>query len=91
MADPLREHLRSVTARARGRAPAALPHLPRVRSGRATAGYHLQVRRDGDEMVAEHVFEDRHSGAPGIAQGGAVATVVDDVLGFLLYVAMRRA
>lgn len=52
----------------------------------AAEGYHLQVRREGDEMVAEHVFEERHSGAPGIAHGGAVATVVDDVLGYLLYV-----
>jgi acyl-coenzyme A thioesterase PaaI-like protein len=51
------------------------------------SGFHLQVRRDGDELVAEHTFVDRHSGAPGIAHGGAVATVVDDVLGFLLYVA----
>jgi acyl-coenzyme A thioesterase PaaI-like protein len=51
-------------------------------------GFHLQVRREGDEVVAEHVFEDRHGGAPGIAHGGAVATVVDDVLGFLLYVAV---
>jgi len=51
------------------------------------AGFHLQVRREGDEVVAEHTFADRHSGAPGIAHGGAVATVVDDVLGFLLYVA----
>ena len=50
-------------------------------------GFHLQVRREGDEVVAEHTFADRHSGAPGIAHGGAVATVVDDVLGFLLYVA----
>ena len=50
-------------------------------------GFHLQVRRDGDEVVAEHVFEQRHQGAPGIAHGGAVATVVDDVLGFLLHVA----
>lgn len=53
----------------------------------AEQGYHVQVRRDGDDVVAEHVFEPRHSGAPGIAHGGAVATVVDDVLGFLLYVA----
>jgi acyl-coenzyme A thioesterase PaaI-like protein len=52
----------------------------------AAQGFHLQVRREGDEVVAEHVFENRHSGAPGIAHGGAVATVVDDVLGFLLYV-----
>lgn len=50
------------------------------------SGFHLQVRRVGDEVVAEHTFADRHSGAPGIAHGGAVATVVDDVLGFLLYV-----
>ena len=50
-------------------------------------GFHLQVRREGDEVVTEHTFADRHSGAPGIAHGGAVATVVDDVLGFLLYVA----
>ena len=49
-------------------------------------GYHLQVRREGDEVVAEHTFAEHHSGAPGIAHGGAVATVVDDVLGFLLYV-----
>jgi acyl-coenzyme A thioesterase PaaI-like protein len=51
------------------------------------SGFHLQVRREGDEVVAEHTFADRHSGAPGIAHGGAVATIVDDVLGFLLYVA----
>jgi acyl-coenzyme A thioesterase PaaI-like protein len=53
----------------------------------AAQGFHLQVRRDGDDVVATHVFEPRHSGAPGIAHGGAVATVVDDVLGFLLYTA----
>jgi acyl-coenzyme A thioesterase PaaI-like protein len=51
------------------------------------SGFHLQVRREGDEVVAQHTFAERHGGAPGIAHGGAVATVVDDVLGFLLYVA----
>ena len=49
-------------------------------------GFHLQVAREGDDVVTEHVFEDRHSGAPGIAHGGAVATVVDDLLGYLLFV-----
>jgi acyl-coenzyme A thioesterase PaaI-like protein len=50
-------------------------------------GYHLQVRRDGERsVVAEHLFTVEQTGAPGIAHGGAVATVVDDVLGFLLYV-----
>src|SRR5688500_20172996 len=51
------------------------------------SGFHLQVRREGDEVLAEHTFADRHSGAPGIAHGGAVATVVGDVLGVLLCVA----
>ena len=36
-------------------------------------------------MHAEHVFDERHVGAPGIAHGGAVATVLDDLFGFLLY------
>lgn len=52
----------------------------------AEAGYHLAVRRDGDGVQAVHAFQERHSGAPGIAHGGAVATVVDDLFGYLLYV-----
>lgn len=86
MADPLRAQLQSFAVPPPG--DVLPPHYPTCLGcgPDATAGYHLQVRRDGDEMVAEHVFEDRHSGAPGIAHGGAVATVVDDVLGFLLYV-----
>jgi acyl-coenzyme A thioesterase PaaI-like protein len=53
----------------------------------APHGYHLQVRRDGDDaVVCDHVFGVEQSGAPGIAHGGAVATVADDVLGYLLYV-----
>ena len=49
-------------------------------------GHHLQVRRDGDRVAAEHVFDARHMGAPGVAHGGALATVIDDLYGFLLYV-----
>lgn len=37
-------------------------------------------------MVARHVFDSRHRGAPGIAHGGAVVTVLDDMVGMLLYV-----
>jgi acyl-coenzyme A thioesterase PaaI-like protein len=48
-------------------------------------GHQLQARRAGDHIVAEHVFDTRHVGAPGIAHGGAVATVFDDLLGFALY------
>lgn len=36
-------------------------------------------------MFARHVFDARHSGAPGIVHGGAVATVVDDLFGFVLH------
>ena len=48
-------------------------------------GHHLTVHRRGDEVHAVHVFDERHVGAPGIAHGGAVATVLDDLFGFLLY------
>jgi acyl-coenzyme A thioesterase PaaI-like protein len=48
-------------------------------------GHHLEVRRAGDGVVAVHVFDRRHEGAPGIAHGGAVATVIDDLYGFLQY------
>lgn len=80
------DHLRAVRDKLGG--DVLPPHYPTCLGcgPDAPQGYHLQVRREGDEVVAEHVFEDRHSGAPGIAHGGAVATVVDDVLGFLLYV-----
>lgn len=86
MSDQVAAHLSDVVGRI---GDAVLPpHYPTCLGcgPDAPEGFHLQVRRDGDGVVAEHVFEDRHSGAPGIAHGGAVATVVDDVLGFLLYV-----
>ena len=86
MSDPVLDHLRSIKDRVDD--DVLPPHYPTCLGcgPQAPQGYHLQVHREGDEVVAEHVFEDRHSGAPGIAHGGAVATVVDDVLGFLLYV-----
>ncbi len=69
-----------------GRLPPHSPHC--LGCGPDSAeGFGLQVHRDGDEVVATHTFTGRHTGAPGIAHGGAVATVVDDLLGFLLYVA----
>lgn len=48
-------------------------------------GHHLEVVRDANGVLARHVFDARHTGAPGIAHGGAVATVVDDLFGFVLY------
>ena len=82
----VREHLRGVLDSLGGDGLLP-PHYPTCLGcgPQAAQGFHLQVRREGDEVVTDHVFEVRHSGAPGIAHGGAVATVVDDVLGFLLY------
>jgi acyl-coenzyme A thioesterase PaaI-like protein len=39
----------------------------------------LRFRRQGDEVTAEHVLADRFHGAPGIAHGGIVATLLDEV------------
>lgn len=54
-------------------------------------GHHLQVHRDGDQVVAQHTFDERHMGAPGIAHGGAVATVFDDLFGFVLFIVGKLA
>ncbi len=52
----------------------------------AQAGLHLEVSLVGDEVVAEYAFGGEHSGAPGIDHGGTVAALVDDLLGYALYV-----
>lgn len=86
--DAVRAHVRAVQGLAfEGQLPA---HYPTCLGCGADAvhGFHLEVHRDGDEVVATHVFTSPQGGAPGIAHGGAVATVCDDVLGFLLYVAL---
>ena len=96
---PVRAHLDDVLAQLADPADAPAggrplpPHYPTCLGcgPDAEQGFHLQVRREGDEVVTEHVFAARHSGAPGIAHGGAVATVVDDVCGFLLYLAEAPA
>lgn len=48
-------------------------------------GHHLRALRHGDGVQAWHTFDNRHVGAPGIVHGGAVATVVDDLYGCLLF------
>lgn len=49
-------------------------------------GLGLRAWREGDEIRGEVTFGAHHSGAPSFAHGGAVATALDDCLGFLLYV-----
>lgn len=49
-------------------------------------GLGLEAWRDGDEIRGRVTFDEHHSGAPAFAHGGAVATALDDCLGFLLYI-----
>lgn len=86
MSDQIRAHLQQVAGQLD--ADVLPPHYPTCFGcgPESPDGFGITVRRDGDEVVATHVFEERHSGAPGIAHGGAVAVAVDDVLGYLLYV-----
>lgn len=47
-------------------------------------GIAVDVRREGDEMVAEVELGPAFEGAPGRSHGGIVAAIFDDILGYLL-------
>ena len=51
-----------------------------------TAGFGLQAYASevADAVEAEHTFDERHMGAPGVAHGGATAAILDDLFGFVL-------
>ena len=49
------------------------------------AGLRLVVETTAAGVRAVHQFDDRQTGAPGIAHGGLVAAAYDDLFGFLLY------
>jgi len=48
-------------------------------------GLGLRAWQDGDEVRGVVTFSEHHTGAPVFAHGGAVATALDDCLGFLMY------
>ena len=76
------------------REPGALPpHWPTCFGcgPEAEAGLHAVTRKVGDEVHCRYTFTSRHEGAPGIAHGGAVAALVDDVCGGLLFVVREPA
>jgi len=76
------------------REPGALPpHYPTCFGcgPEAEYGMHVVCRLDGDDLRTTYTFSDKHSGAPGIAHGGTVAALVDDVCGFSLFVLRRPA
>ncbi len=98
MPDEAPENLRSYDARLRAgqvdREPGTLPpHYPSCFGcgPEAEFGLHVQARRVGDEIHSRHTFVPQHAGAPGIAHGGTVAALVDDVCGFLLFVVQQPA
>jgi len=43
------------------------------------AGLQLRFRRRGDVVVADHTIAKRFHGAPGIAHGGIIATLLDEI------------
>ena len=49
------------------------------------AGLRVAAHREGDDIVATHSFGEQHSGAPGIAHGGLVAALVDELLGYVVW------
>lgn len=54
-------------------------------SGRANPmGIAMQPRREGDRIVADVNFGAAFEGAPQRAHGGAVAAVMDDIMGYVL-------
>ena len=76
------------------REPGALPpHYPTCFGcgPEASWGLHLVTRLVGEELRATYAFSNRHSGAPGIAHGGLVATLLDDFCGFSLFVIRAAA
>lgn len=82
------EHVARLRAGQVDRKPGILPpHYPTCFGcgPQAQAGLHLEVRMEADEVVADYAFGPAHSGAPGIAHGGTVAALVDDLLGYTLY------
>jgi len=76
------------------RPPGALPpHYPTCFGcgPEAEYGMHVVCRLDGDDLRTAYTFSEKHSGAPGIAHGGTVAALVDDVCGFSLFPLRRPA
>lgn len=50
-----------------------------------TAGLHLRCVTTEEGVSGRVRLQDWHEGGPGVAHGGIVAAVLDDLLGFLMY------
>ena len=92
--DDVRSHTEALKEGRVRREPGALPpHWPTCFGCGPDndAGLHAVNRKVGDEVHCTYTFTARHEGAPGIAHGGAVAALVDDVCGGLLFVVRAPA
>jgi uncharacterized protein (TIGR00369 family) len=63
------------------------PHQPNCFGcgPRSQAGLHLRCHLTEDGVGGRFTLSRAHEGGPGIAHGGVVAAVLDDLFGFLLY------
>ena len=94
MSKDVHAHLEDLVAGKVERVPGALPpHHPACFGCGPDSEYGLHVvnRRVGKEVHATYAFSEKHAGAPGIAHGGAVAALVDDVCGGLLFLVQEPA
>ncbi len=55
-----------------------LPHVLKTPFGNSCFGLEVQASTEGVEY--EFIFEDKHQGPPSHAHGGAIATVLDEVM-----------
>ena len=68
--------------RAHGQPSRFFPYSPVVGPLNAIAPP-VDFRLEGDEMLAEHVFDPQYCGPPGSVHGGGIALVFDELLGCL--------
>ena len=63
------------------------PHQPNCFGcgPRNPAGFQLRCHATEAGVAGSFQLDARHEGGPGVAHGGVVAAVLDDLLGFLLY------
>lgn len=63
------------------------PHQPNCFGcgPRNPAGFQLRCHATEEGVAGRFRLDTRHEGGPGVAHGGVVAAVLDDLLGYLLY------
>jgi acyl-coenzyme A thioesterase PaaI-like protein len=82
---PLRDRMALMRSRPEGSIMGGLGFEDRAVGGRSNpTSVDLDVRYEGDEVVADVVLRRAFEGAPGRAHGGIVAAAFDDVTGFVI-------